>query len=106
MNKNNTIFSILILFSVCVLTVVLIVNYNVYFELVGNDTIIVEINSNYIEEGYIARVFNDDLSKYVIVKNNVDTSNAGTYYINYYLTYMGNTNKITRIVVVTDSNKE
>lgn len=106
MNKSNTIFSILILFSVCVLVVVFTVNCNICFDLVGSDTITVEINSNYIEEGYTARIFNNDLGKYVVVKNNVDTSNAGTYYINYYLTYMGNINKITRTVIVTDSNKE
>lgn len=106
MKKANILMSILLLFCFCALVVVIVINENVVFELNGEDNIVVEVNSNYIDNGYIARVFNKDLSKNVQVKNKVDTSKIGTYNINYYLSYMGKIDMLTRTVEVIDSNKE
>ena len=103
MKKTNILMYILLLFSICALIVVFIINQNVTFELKGEDTITLEINSRYEDDGYVAKVFKNDLSTHVKVKNNVDYSKEGTYNINYYLTYVGKIYMLSRTVNVVDT---
>ena len=105
MKKINILMSILLLFCFCALVVVVVINQNVYFELVGDTSITIEVNSNYNDDGYIARIFNNNLEEYVQVKDKVDTTKVGTYSINYYLSYMGKIDMLNRTVNVVDNNK-
>ena len=102
MKKINILMSTLLLFSLCALVVVFVINQNTYFELVGNEAITIKINSNYVDEGVTARVFKTDLSKHVQVKDKVDYSKVGTYSINYYLTYLGRIEMRTRTINIVD----
>ncbi len=97
--------SILSLVCICALVVVFTVNQNVTFELKGEENITIEVNTNYIDEGVTARVFKNDLSNYVQIKNKVDYHKVGTYSINYYLTYAGKVYMLTRNVTVVDKAK-
>ena len=103
MKRFNILMSIILLFLLCSFIIVIIVNQNLVFELNGKDTITLNVNSNYIEDGFTARVFKTDLSKYVQIKDKVDYSKIGTYSINYYLTYMGRIEMRTRTINIIDN---
>lgn len=105
MKKINVLISILSLICICALVVLFTINQNVTFELNGEDNITIEVNTNYIDEGVTARIFNKDLMDYVQIKDKVDYSKAGTYSINYYLTYAGKVYMLTRNVTVVDKAK-
>ncbi len=95
--------SIMLLFLLCSFIIVVIINQNIVFELNGKDNITLNVNSTYIEDGFTARVFKTDLSKYVQVKDKVDYNKVGTYSINYYLTYMGRIEMRTRTINIIDN---
>ena len=105
MKRINILVTILSLVCICALVVVFTVNQNIIFELNGEDNITIEVNSSYIDEGVTARVFKNDLSNYVQIKNKVDYHKVGTYSINYYLTYAGKVYMLTRMVNVIDDTK-
>lgn len=55
--------------------------------LIGNSTMYLYVNSEYVEPGYIAIDSKDaTLTDKVVVSNNVDTSKAGTYFVTYSVT--------------------
>ena len=103
MKKINVLISILSLICICALVVLFTINQNVTFELNGEDNITIEVNTNYIDEGVTARIFNKDLMDYVQIKDKVDYGKVGTYNINYYLTYAGKVYMLTRTVNVVDN---
>ena len=100
MKKTNLFMYLLLLFCLCAFTVVFIVSKKTTFELNGREIVTIMVNSDYVDEGFTARVFNKDLSTYVQVKNKVNYAKPGTYTINYYLTYMGKISMLTRTVNV------
>ncbi len=102
MKKINIFVGIISLFLVCATIVIFTVSQNLVFELNGENNITIKVNSNYVDDGFIARVFKTDLSQYVQVKDKVNYNEKGTYYINYYLTYMGKIEMLTRTVNVVD----
>ena len=65
MKKFNIFMIILSLFCVCVLIVIFVINQNVVFELNGEDNVTIRVDSNYIDDGFTARIFKSDLSKNV-----------------------------------------
>ena len=73
--------------------------------LIGDLTTYLDINSKYVEPGYMAIDSVDStLTDKVIVKNEIDTSKVGTYYVIYSVTNSsGITIQNKRKVVVTDS---
>ena len=73
--------------------------------LIGDLTMYLDINSEYVEPGYMAIDSVDStLTDKVIVKNEIDTSKVGTYYVIYSVTNSsGITIQNKRKVVVTDS---
>ena len=103
MKKINIFVNIISLLLICVLIVIFTVSQNLVFELNGEENITININSNYVDDGFTARVFKTDLSKYVQVKDKVDYSKIGTYNINYYLTYMGKIEMRTRTINIIDN---
>lgn len=105
MKKLNWLVVFLSLIGICSLVVVITINQNVYFELKGEENITIEVNSNYVDEGFVAKVFNNDLSNEVQVKNKVDNNKIGSYDINYYLTYAGKIYMLTRTINVIDSTE-
>ena len=74
--------------------------------LIGDLLIYLDINSDYIEPGYMAIDSVDStLTDKVIVKNEIDTSKVGTYYVIYSVTNSsGITVQAKRKVIVTDSD--
>ena len=103
MKKTSLFIYLLLLFCLCTFVVVFIVSEKTTFELKGKSIVTTTVNSEYVDEGFTARVFNKDLSTYVQVKNKVDYTKPGTYTINYYLTYMGKISMLTRTVYVVDN---
>lgn len=103
MKKINIFINILLLFGICILVVIFVINQNTVFELNGEENITIKVNTNYIDEGVTARIFNNDLSEYVQVKDKVNYNKVGTYYINYYLTYIGRIEMKTRVINVIDN---
>ena len=73
--------------------------------LIGDLTMYLDINSEYVEPGYMAIDSVDStLTDKVIVKNEIDTSKVGTYYVIYSVTNSsGITIQNKRKVIVTDS---
>lgn len=106
MKKTSLFIYLLLLFCLCTFVVVFIVSEKTTFELKGKSIVTTTVNSEYVDEGFTARVFNKDLSTYVQVKNKVDYTKPGTYTINYYLTYMGKISMLTRTVYVVDNIDE
>ena len=105
MRRINLLISLLSIICVCALVVVFTINQNITFELNGEENITIEINTNYIDEGVTARIFNKDLMDYVQIKDKVNYNKVGTYSINYYLTYAGKVYMLTRTVNVVDESK-
>ena len=105
MRRINLLISLLSIICVCALVVVFTINQNITFELNGEENITIEINTNYIDEGVTARIFNKDLMDYVQIKDKVNYNKVGTYSINYYLTYAGKVYMLTRTVNVIDNGK-
>ena len=80
---------------------------NVYIKLKGNETINIDVFSEYIDEGatayYKPRLLNGEKIKNIILDGNVNTSKVGKYVISYRANYKGKTNTIERIVNVFDN---
>lgn len=70
--------------------------------LIGNKEMTILINSNFIDPGVIASDNCDgDITKYIEVSNNVDTSKVGIYNVNYsVIDNAGNQSVISRVVNV------
>ena len=82
-NKHKIIL-VIVTSIICVLLVGLMVyNYLLLprIELKGSKRIVIDYQEEYIEKGYQARYFDEDLTKDVKVKGKVDTNKLGTYEI-------------------------
>lgn len=53
------------------------------FEIVGEQTITLNLGENYVDEGAVAVAFGKDISNKIVVETNIDNSVAGKYYIKY-----------------------
>lgn len=59
-------------------------NVTINIELIGEEEININLNDKYIDKGVKATDSNgNDVTKYINVENNVDTSKQGTYYVIY-----------------------
>ena len=92
-----TIFIILITFWICFRK-----NY-LKLTLVGNDEIILEVNSTYQEGSAKATYLKDDISSNIVISHNVDITKLGTYYETYQITYKGITKEVKRTIIVQDT---
>ena len=59
-------------------------NVTVNIELIGEEELTINVNDKYIDKGVKATDSNgNDVTKYIDIENNVDTSKQGTYYVIY-----------------------
>lgn len=59
-------------------------NVTINIELIGEEEITINVNDKYVDKGVKATDSNgNDVTKYINVENNVDTSKQGTYYVIY-----------------------
>lgn len=76
------------------------VNLNLLGDLVVN----LKLGQKYVEPGYTATSdLKGDISDYVKITGDIDTSKVGTYKLTYTLDYRGISPKLTRLVTVTES---
>jgi len=94
-------FVIIILFSLCLN----IINNNIIFSLNGDLKNTILVNSNYVDEGFEARIFNKDISEKVNVISDFDVNKIGNYYIRYELNYLFRNYILEREVAVIDYEK-
>lgn len=74
-------------------------------ELKGREEVNLNLNDEYVEQGYIGKTRTQKLTKNVIVENNINHKKVGTYEIKYKLTYLFNTKTVIRKVNVVDNIK-
>lgn len=89
----------IILLSIIIFVIVLLINNaNKYtIELIGSETITINLGSDYVEPGYKAYdKNNNDYTNQVEITNNVDTSKTGEYEILYSI---DNINKVRYVIV-------
>lgn len=74
-------------------------------ELYGDETVVLNVNDRYIESGYVAVDFNKgDVTRDVVVSNNVDTSTPGIYEVKYEFKSGSIRTTAKRNVIVTNKN--
>lgn len=80
---------------------------NVLFYLKGNDTVTIEVNNEYTESGFVAKLNEKDLTKNVTVDSNIDIKKVGDYFVTYsiYLKYLNVNKVLERKVKVVDTTK-
>lgn len=81
----------------------LIERMNKGFYLKGNDEVIVDYGSEYIDEGFVANIEENKSIKDIKIENNVNTNKVGNYEIIYTIKYKDKTKSIKRIVKVVDN---
>lgn len=75
------------------------------FNLVGNETIEVEVKTNFSDPGFEAILNNKNLSSDVEIIGNVDINKVGEYNLTYKLEYLTGTKILSRKVIVSDKTK-
>lgn len=108
--KNNIIEHKKVLVIITSIICVLLVGVMVYnflllprIELNGSKKIVLEYQDDYVEDGYKANYFNEDLTDDVKVKGKVDSNKLGTYEVTYEVKKGLFKRKVVRTVVVEDS---
>lgn len=59
------------------------ITYFPTIELVGEDVVVVDKGTEYVEPGYVSIMNGEDVSSGVTIQSNVDTEVSGVYYVNY-----------------------
>ena len=79
------------------------VTYYPTMELNGDETVLVPIGTEYVEQGCKALLRGEDVTNQVVINSNVNNNVAGMYQVNYTFTNTeGYSNTITRTVAVCD----
>ncbi len=91
-----------IIIPIFILLIFIYLLFSVTFSLVGDNNIKIEYQSNYEDEGYIAKNKLFNLDKYVTVTDNIDSNNPGTYQITYELKFLLIHKTLTRNIKVLD----
>lgn len=97
----------ILLFSGIILFIISIIIQitSLKLDLIGKDTITINIGEKYQENGYNASYRQLDLKDEVIIKNNIDYNKVGTYYIEYSLNYKWLKKRVTRTIEIVDKEK-
>lgn len=77
---------------------------DIIFDLILGEEYTIELYETYIDPGVIAKYNREDISEYITVSGNVDSTTQGDYTITYTLEYEGVTIVKTRIVTVGSFN--
>lgn len=108
--RTRLIVTIVILLLFLSLLVLFLFKSNIIypeFKLKGSKEVTLNFGEKYEEEGYYVKVFNKDNSKYVVVKDEVDYSTLGEYYIKYVLrlNYLNVDRVLKRKIIIVDKEK-
>lgn len=95
-------------FGIGLLSVLVLMFYhfminNIVFEINGNNFSVLQYGMSYIEEGYSARLFGLNIDKYVKTISDIKEDKIGNYNIDYKLSFLGYSSKISRKVKIIDS---
>ena len=101
--KKIIIFTLLIIFITLLIFWISWRKNLLKITLVGNDEIILEVNSSYQEGSAKATYLTDDISSKITMNHNVDVTKLGTYYETYQITYRGIQKEIKRTIIVQDT---
>ena len=66
----------------------------------GKNNYEIEVNSNYIDELYKAKLFNLDMNSKVIIDSNLNTSKIGNYKITYTIKFLKTVKRVSRYINV------
>lgn len=66
----------------------------------GKNNYEIEVNSNYIDELYKAKLFNLDMNSKVIIDSNLNTSKIGNYKITYTIKFLKTVKRVSRYIKV------
>lgn len=66
----------------------------------GKNNYEIEVNSNYIDELYKAKLFNLDMNSKVIIDSNLNTSQIGNYKITYTVKFLKTVKRVSRYINV------
>ncbi len=77
-----------------------VVNVGIFFTLEGENQIELFVGDGYTDPGFIALDSETDISEYVTISGVVDTTTAGTYFVEYVLDYNENVRTALRTVTV------
>lgn len=100
-----TILVLLITLLLIYKTIYLDYKSNIELTLQGNSEITLNLNEEYKEEGYKATFRDENITKKVKTKTNLDNKKIGTYYIEYIVKYKKKTTKLIRKINIVDKVK-
>lgn len=69
----------------------------------GKEEEIIEVNSEYQEQGAQAEILSINLNKNIEIKNKVDITKIGKYQINYRIKHLFTTKEVTRMIIIVDT---
>ena len=72
------------------------------FELIGEEKVELSLMTEFKDSGFIAFYDGEDISQYVDVSGDIDSSTVGTYNLEYKLSYMGYEGMLTRTIEIKD----
>lgn len=75
-----------------------------YFTLIGDDTVEIDVNKEYLESGAVAKFLGKNIDD-IKIKSNVNSKKLGTYQVSYSCRYLIFNKKLERKVVVKDLEK-
>lgn len=103
MKKKNLVMIFMAIIIVVITSLILVLNLGYEFNLNGENTVYLEVYSEYKDAGITAKHFDKDISNIVKINSNVDTNKIGEYKIIYTLK-KGFVNKaINRKIIVKDT---
>ena len=101
--KNNKTFKILIFLMFMIIFVVMVLFFP-KFRLKGDNDIVISYKDNYVEPGYIVKLYDKDISDDVEIVSNLEDGVVGDYQIEYYLDKFGIRFKKYRNVKIVDED--
>lgn len=100
---------VLLILIICTAGSLTVIHFKVKPELTlkGNKEVVLELNSEYKEEGYKASILGKDFTNKVKETNELDVTKVGTYEIKYKIShkYLKKNNEATRIIKVVDKTQ-
>lgn len=95
---------ILSIILVIILITIFIFRNNIFLKLNGEVVNTIYVNTEFIDEGIEASLFNRDISDKVKISTDLDVNKIGEYYINYKLYFLKQNYNLTRKVLVIDKD--
>lgn len=99
--KRKKIFIVVILLFIILISLLIVSCFCISFKLVGPKELTLDVNNEYNDLGFEAKLFGVDLTKKVKIDSDVDNSKLGEYKVSYKLF----NKKLERVVKVVDTEK-